>query len=314
MKKHRAVAYLQGKLVIYFFPLFMFALGVCPSWAAPKDSPWGGDYFPNVLLTDQDGKKYRFYDDIIKDKVVAINFIYTQCADSCPMETANLKRVQTLLGERVGKDIFFYSISIDANHDNPKALKEYAERFKVGPGWKFLTGKQADTVLLRKKLGMYNSEGEKKLSDHSTSFIIGNESTGQWIKKTPYDEPAKLAHALGYVLAKTKILPGKALPSYSQVKSLPNYSKVEELYQSRCLACHSLGNENGLGPGLAGVTQARDRGWLKRWLKEPDKMLADKDPIAMDLYQRFNKVKMPNLRLSENDVEELINFLAASSR
>jgi protein SCO1 len=314
MKKHNTADFLQGTLLSIIFLLIMFALEVCPVWAAPKDSPWGGDYFPNVVLTDQNGQKHRFYDDLIKDKVVAINFIYTQCGDSCPLETANLKRVQSLLGDRVGKDIFFYSISIDSKRDQPKMLKEYAQRCRVGPGWQFLTGKKSDTDLIRKKLGLYDSQGEKTLSEHSSSFIIGNESTGLWIKKTPYDDPMKLAQALSYTLPKTKVIAGGNLPSYSGVQALSDYSKTKEIYQSRCGSCHSVGTESGIGPGLAGVTKTRDHSWLKRWLMEPDKMLARKDPIAMDLYQRFKSVKMPNLRLSENDAEALISFLATEAK
>lgn len=119
---------------------------------SPSESatPWGGDYFPNTLLTDQDGRQVRFFDDLIKDKVVVINFIFTSCSDSCPLETARLRQVQKLLGDRVGQDIFFYSISIDPLSDTPEVLKAYAQRFKVGPGWKFLTGEFEAVTDLRK--------------------------------------------------------------------------------------------------------------------------------------------------------------------
>ncbi len=313
MKKHNMVEYLQGMIYGCLLVVVMLAFGVSPGRAAPKDSPWGGDYFPNAVLTDQDGKKHKFYDGLIKDTVVAINFIYTHCGDSCPVETANLKRVYALLEDRMGKDIFFYSISIDPKHDTPKVLKEYAERFKVGPGWAFLTGKKADIVALQKKLGLYNSEGEKKLNDHNTNFIIGNESSGQWIKKTPYDEPMTLARALGYSLSKNKIMPGGKHARYSDAKPLPDINKAEELFRYRCSSCHSLGTDSGLGPGWYGVTVQRDRNWLKRWIKEPDKMLAEKDPIAIDLYNRYNKVLMPNLRLSDGDAEALIDYLDSAA-
>jgi protein SCO1 len=99
MKKHNVIVHLK------WFPIFnalivMLIFGGGLTWAAPKDSPWGDGYFPNVELIDQDGKTVRFYDDLIKDKVVAINFIYTRCGDSCPAETASLKQVQKLLGAR----------------------------------------------------------------------------------------------------------------------------------------------------------------------------------------------------------------------
>src|SRR5262249_51560256 len=76
-------------------------------------SPWGEDYFPNVPLVTQDGKTVHFFDDLIKGRVVAIDFIFTSCGQVCPLEAARLSEVQKLLGDRVGRDVFFYSISID---------------------------------------------------------------------------------------------------------------------------------------------------------------------------------------------------------
>ena len=93
----------------------------------------GASYFPNTPLVNQDGKQVRFFDDLIKDKVVAINFIFTGCSDSCPVETARLRQVQKILGDRVGKDIFLYSISIDPYNDTPATLKRYAESSASAP-------------------------------------------------------------------------------------------------------------------------------------------------------------------------------------
>src|SRR5216684_9394190 len=92
-------------------------------------------YFPNVALRTQDNKKVHFYDDLIKNKIVTINFFYAKCEGVCPGITANLVRVQRLLGERVGRDIFMYSISLKPEEDNPAVLKEYAESYKVRRGW-----------------------------------------------------------------------------------------------------------------------------------------------------------------------------------
>lgn len=309
----------NGKIAcIYFFKLFicfMSLLGGSLLWAAPQSSPWGGGYFPNIELVNQDGKKFRFYDDLIKDKVVAINFIYTHCGDSCPAETASLRQVQKLLGDRVGKDIFFYSISIDPQHDTPEVLKEYSKRFRVRPGWSFLTGSKAGTILLRKKLGLYrDGSGENKLKEHNINFIIGNESTGQWLKKTPFDEPKSLAWLLGYSLSNDKSVNKPSARSYKEAGRLQKLSRAEELYRFRCVACHSLGKEDGLGPGLLGVVEKREKAWLKRWVKEPDKMLAEKDPIAINLYNRYNKIQMPNLRLGDADVEALITYIKENSK
>src|SRR5690349_683999 len=100
-------------------------------------SPWHGDYFPNVELRTQDNETVRFY-DAIKGKTVAIELMYTTCKFSCPLETARLAEVYRLLGPRMGKDIFFFSISIDPSHDTPAVLKTFASQYSAGPGWTFL--------------------------------------------------------------------------------------------------------------------------------------------------------------------------------
>src|SRR5512146_2087056 len=123
-------------------------VGVRAAQGASSGSPWGANYFPNVPLITQDGTTLHFYDDLLKGKIVGIDLIYTHCKDECPLETAKLAQVQRLLGDRLGKDIFFYSISIDPEHDTPAVLKAYAEKFHAGPGWLFLTGKKADLDLV----------------------------------------------------------------------------------------------------------------------------------------------------------------------
>lgn len=311
MKTHSAFGYLRRLI----FMGAMFTLGCSPAWAAPKGSPWGEGYFPNVELINQDGKTVRFYDDLIKDKVVIINFIYTHCGDTCPMQTANLRQVYNLLADRMGKDIFFYSISIDPEHDTPAILKEYAERFKIGSdsGWSFLTGSQADTTLLRKTLGLFREGVEAgKLGEHNTSFVLGNESTGQWIKRSSFDEPKVLAWLLGRSMSHVKANQKTELASYAGAEKISTISKGEDLFRSRCDSCHSLGTEDGLGPGLEGVTKRRDRAWLGRWLKTPDQMLAEKDPIATDLFNRYKELPMPNLRLTDSEVEALITYMGGA--
>src|SRR3954447_17002045 len=84
-----------------------------PWGTAAAANAWGADYFPNVELTTQDGKVVHFYDDVLKGKAVAVNLIYTRCTASCPLKTAKLSQLQRLMKDRIGKDIFFVSISID---------------------------------------------------------------------------------------------------------------------------------------------------------------------------------------------------------
>jgi len=297
------------RIVRVVFVIIGIFLGIGSAWSAPAGSRWGSSYFPNIALVNQDGKKVRFYEDLIRGKVVAVNFIFTHCKDSCPAETANLKQVEKLLGDQLGRDVFMYSISIDPKYDSPKALKNYAKKFKARPGWMFLTGKESDITLLRKKLGLLGNGGkETKLGDHNLSFIVGNETTGQWIKRSAFDHPKVLAHLLGNSL-QTLPTPAKGLESYSVVQALPRLTRGEDLFRSRCDSCHSLGTQDGVGPGLAGVTSKRSHAWLARWLRNPDQLLAQKDPIAEALFVKYDKVQMPNLKLSDEDVEALIHFM-----
>lgn len=126
---------------------------------------------PNVALVTHDGEKVRFYDDLMKDKFVTINMMYTSCKATCPLTTANLVRVQKLLADRVGRDLFMYSITLDPKNDTPQVLKEYAHTFGVGKGWTFLTGTPEDIEFLRRRLGF--AWNDKKL-DAQKDFHTGN--------------------------------------------------------------------------------------------------------------------------------------------
>lgn len=275
---------------------------------------WGKDYFPNTLLVNQDGQQVHFFDDLIKDKVVAINFIFTTCTDSCPLETARLRQVQKLLGERVGRDVFFYSISIDPETDTPEALKRYAQQFKVGPGWQFLTGNKDDITLLRQKLGLFMKgvdDGQTK--DHNLSLIIGNQSTGRWMKTSPMENPYVLADRLGKSLHNWK-LASTNTNGNADAPSIRPPSVGEQIYRTRCSSCHTLGDTEhagmrSIGPDLLGVTRQRDPAWLARWIKEPNVMLAEKDPLAMQLYEQYNRLAMPNLRLGDVEIAALLTYL-----
>ncbi len=282
--------------------------------AAPEGSPWGAKYFPNVVLLNQDGQSQRFYDDLIKNKVVVINFIFTSCKDMCPAETAKLRQVQQLLGDRVGRDIFFYSISIDPENDSPAVMKTYSQKFEVAPGWQFLTGNVADVSLLRTKLGLLRTEDEKEKSDHNTSLIVGNEATGQWMKRSAFDNAQVLAGVVGGWLHNWKVASPGEKRSYAEAVRIETQSHGETLFRTRCAMCHSVGGGDAMGPDLLGVADKRERRWLISWLKAPDRMLAEKDPIALALYAQYRELAMPNLKLNDVDAEALIDYLRAQSK
>jgi len=271
-------------------------------------SPWGANYFPNVPLITHEGKTVNFFDDLIKDRIVAINFIYTHCPDTCPLETAQLVQVQKILGDRLGKDVFFYSISIDPENDTPSVLKEYRERFKAR--WTFLTGKKSDIIKLRRKLGLYVEEIQDGSNNHNVNMIIGNQATGRWMKRAPFENPYVLADQIGNWLTGWKAPPrGDNYANAPELRSIP---RGEQIYRTRCATCHSLtGNElaGALGPDLLGVTQRREMDWLLNWLKAPDQMLKNKDPIAMALYKQYNNLAMPNMRLNKEEVLALLDYI-----
>src|SRR4029077_2754732 len=96
-------------------------------------------FFPNVELVTHEGKKVRFYDDLLKGRIVVLNLMYATCTDVCPTVTAHLVAAQKMLRERVKQEVFFYSITIKPEEDTPARLKEYAEMYHIGGNWLFLT-------------------------------------------------------------------------------------------------------------------------------------------------------------------------------
>src|SRR5215467_1296952 len=186
---------------------------------ARASTHWGANYFPNVPLIDQNGRTLHLYDDLLKGKTVVVNLIYTHCVDSCPLETARLLQVQKMLGDRMGKDVFFYSISIDPEHDTPAVLKEYAEKFHAGPGWLFLTGKMTDIDLVAHKLGLYYDPGLNR-DGHTVDLMIGNEPTGLWTRNSATDNPRFLATNITTLIDCWKTRQAQAEKNYSQAAPL----------------------------------------------------------------------------------------------
>jgi protein SCO1 len=165
------------------------------AWAAPSASPPGRADFPNSLLLDQDSRPVRFYDDLVRgDHVVAISFVFAQCADICPSTIANLAKVQPLLGDRLGREVRFASISIDPARDTPTILKAYAARFGARPGWRFLTGRRRDIELIRRRLGVFDRDPVKDQdkTQHTGMLVYGNEARGRWSRVSALADPQRI--------------------------------------------------------------------------------------------------------------------------
>jgi len=136
----------------------------------------------NVELITQDNEKVHFYTDLVKDRRVVIQFMFARCKDICPVITHHLVEVQRMLNGRVGRDIFFYSITLSPEEDSTQDLKAFAKKHGVGPGWTFLTGKRDDILLLRKSLGFFysNPKEDADRNNHSGMVLVGTEPLMRW--------------------------------------------------------------------------------------------------------------------------------------
>ncbi len=284
-----------------------------PSFARADNKRWGANYFPNVELTTQDGKVVHFYDDLIKGKIVVIDLIYTHCVDSCPLETARLVQVQKMLGDAVGKEIFFYSITIDPKRDTPAVLKDYADKYHVGPGWTFLTGKKSDIDLLSQKLGLYTDPDPNDRDGHEPAVLLGNEPAGQWMKNAATDNPRFLATLIGDRLNNWKLTTSNQNTGTAQAQAVDTDSG-RYTFAIQCSACHTIGHGEKIGPDLQGVADVRDPKWLAQFIQTPEKMIAAGDPIATALFEKYRQIRMPNLRISDEDTASLIDFLKRQSK
>ena len=169
----------------------LFGLGAAISneWLAPREAQavHGGshkqsDGFSDIVLTTQHGRAVHFYADLVKDKTVLINLMYSGCGETCPANTAELAKVNDVLGQRMGRDITMVSISIDPIADTPERLKQYWESFGAKPGWLFLTGKPQDVDRLRHELGAYDLDPaiDADPTQHAGFVTVGNDRTNRW--------------------------------------------------------------------------------------------------------------------------------------
>jgi protein SCO1/2 len=163
-----------------------------PSTRSPAEK-----YFSDVELIDQDGQKVRFYTDVLKNKIVAINTFFTTCTNICPPMNRNFEKMQDALGDRLGKNVFLVSITVDPETDTPTRLKEYGRRFHARPGWMFLTGKKENVDWALYKLGQYVETKD----NHTSIFIIGNEPKRLWKKAFGLAKSEELIRILEDVIA-----------------------------------------------------------------------------------------------------------------
>jgi len=285
-----------------------------PGTIQARSSRWGESYIPNLPVTIQNGEKLRFYDDLIKDKTVVISFIFTSCGDLCPLTTARLAEVRDMLGDAVGRDIFFISLTVDPEHDTPERMKAFADAFHVGegPGWRFVTGKPADIELIDRRFG--DRSADRGLSDHRNEIVIGNGTTGDWTRNSVFGDLEQVVREIRSMDPKqrdeersaSKAGDGDRMHMLSQQPG-------EVLFRKLCSSCHTVGVGDRVGPDLRGVTEHRDSEWLTQFIVNPPKMRASGDPAIAELVAKFPGVRMPLLGLTENDAADLVEYLRAQN-
>lgn len=160
------------------------------------------DYFQNVIVYTHEGQKALFYDDLLRGKIVLINFMSVKNEALFPV-TRNLSKVQRLLGDKLGRTLFMYSITNDPKNDTPQVLRAFAEKYEAGPGWMFLTAEPEVIESLRQRLYMSgggHNHGAGPAQDCSLGLIrYGNEAVGLWGAVPAKSDPKIIATRLSWV-------------------------------------------------------------------------------------------------------------------
>lgn len=285
-------------------------LAVGSAQAAPQGSRLDANYFTNLPVVTHEGKEVKFYDDLIKNKLVVISFAYLSCKDICPLATSRLAEVKRRLGDRVGRDVFFYTITTDPERDTPEMLKLHADAFGAGSGWLFLTGKPEDIRQIRWRLG----ERSRTLAEHRNDLVLGNDAEGEWSRSSPFADIEAIVSGVNELdpVWRAQERPVKAAPD-SPKRFVLAAQPGKALFIKACATCHTIGHGDLVGPDLKDVTARRDRQWLASFMMAPNRMLANKDPVAVELAEKYKGVRMPNLGLQEVDVSDLISYIEAQS-
>ena len=151
-------------------------------------------YFTDREVIDQNGKRLRFYSDVLKDRVVLINVMYTNCTSGCPLITQLLLVTRGKLADAVTDDVWFVSVSADPERDSPEALKAFAKRQRVDESrWLFLTGTKENIDHILKKL---RRQGPS-IEGHSTQMLAGTtRERHEWIPLPAGIQPDAIAAVL----------------------------------------------------------------------------------------------------------------------
>ena len=154
------------------------------------------EYFTDRSVITHEGIEKRFYTDVLKDRIVLISFFYTNCPTAAA-DNAKIAEILGLLDGETQKKITLVSVSADPDRDTPEAVKEYAERYRVGKGWVLLTGGKESVTAINRKLGNASPDPES----HIRVYLLGNLKTGHWIRMNQYSPSPTVADGLRQLAA-----------------------------------------------------------------------------------------------------------------
>jgi protein SCO1/2 len=189
--------------------LLTFVLTLSGQQAAPLPPEPVSLTVPDVEVVNQFGEHLKFNSGVVKGRVAVIAGFFTTCTSMCPITQENMARLARLLGDRMGRDVVFVSLSTDAAHDTAPRMKAWGEKFHVGQGWTLASGNKADVDTLLKSLGLYVDIPQR----HQSALIIGNQTSG-WMRASSWSSPERLLKVIDSVSAgsaqsQTPAAPGK---------------------------------------------------------------------------------------------------------
>ena len=223
-----------------------------------------------------------------------------------PAGDRTVSELQDVLGDSVGREIFFYTISVDPENDTPERLKRYAEAMRAGPGWLFLTGMPEAIKAIRDRLG----DRSPVLNEHRNEVLLGNGATGEWQRDNPLGDLTRLAMTIRSMKSDWVAAPAQLTRRSAHPATVPAEAQdMHAMFAKACAGCHTIGRGDRVGPDLAGVSERRQMGWLTRFITDPEQMHRQQDPIALALAAKFPAVRMPAMGISENEATSLVAYI-----
>ncbi|MGZ4829168.1 MAG: SCO family protein [Candidatus Angelobacter sp.] len=142
---------------------------------------------PDIEVVNQDGRHVRFNSQVVDGRIAIVTGFFTTCSSMCPITQEKLAQVARQLGPRLGKDVVIVSVSVDAENDTPARMKNWGEKFHIGPGWTLVSGNRAEVDTLLKSLGLFVPLPQR----HQSALMVGGTASG-WVRVSSWTSSEKL--------------------------------------------------------------------------------------------------------------------------